>query len=74
MEGNNEMKETPKVEIKDKILLTVKEASMYSGISETMLRKRISEKNDYDFILMNGTKILIKREKFEQFLNRVDAI
>ena len=31
------MKEAPKVEIKDKILLTIEEAAAYSGISATVL-------------------------------------
>ena len=66
------MKET--VPIKDKLNLTIEEAAAYSGISETVLRNRISEKNNYDFIFMNGTKTLIKRKRFEQFLDRVDAI
>lgn len=76
---NNNLSEKPKKEklyipIKDKINLTIEEAAAYSGISETTLRKRIAEKNNYDFILMNGTKTMIKRRKFEQFLERVDAI
>lgn len=68
--GNVKMKD---VEIKDKFLLTIKEAAEYSGISERVLRDRIAE-NDYNFILRNGTKILIKRRLFEQFLESVDAI
>lgn len=67
------MKETPKVEIKDKILLTIEEAAAYSGISKTVLRDRISESN-YDFILKNGTKTMIKRKGFERYLESVDAI
>lgn len=72
--SEKKMKEKPSVPIKDKLNLTIEEAAAYSGISETTLRKRISEKNNYDFILMNGTKTMIKRKKFEQFLERVDAI
>lgn len=71
---DKERKEKPSVPIKDKLNLTIEEAAAYSGISETTLRNRISEKNNYDFILMNGTKTMIKRKKFEQFLERVDAI
>lgn len=67
------MKETPKVEIKDKILLTIEEAAAYSGISKTVLRDRINE-SDYDFILKNGTKTMIKRKGFERYLESVDAI
>ena len=67
------MKEKPRVEIKDKILLTVEEAATYSGISETVLRDRIRE-GDYSFILKNGTKTMIKRRGFEKYIESVDAI
>lgn len=67
------MKESPRVEIKDKILLTIEEAAAYSGISVTTIRGRLREGN-YDFILKNGTKTLIKRRRFEQYLESVDAI
>ncbi len=61
------------VEIKDKILLTIEEAAAYSGISETTLRGRLRE-GEYDFVLKNGTKTLIKRKGLEKYLDRVDAI
>lgn len=67
------MKELPKVEIKDKILLTIGEAAAYSGISETTLRGRLRE-GEYDFILKNGTKTMIKRKGLEKYLESVDAI
>lgn len=67
------MKEPPRVEIKDKILLTIEEAAAYSGISKTIIRDRLKE-GDYDFILKNGTKTMIKRKRFERYLESVDAI
>lgn len=67
------MKAAPKVEIKDKILLTIEEAAAYSGISVTTIRGRLKEGN-YDFILKNGTKTLIKRKGLERYLESVDAI
>lgn len=67
------MKEPPRVEIKDKILLTIEEAAAYSGISVTTIRGRLKEGN-YDFILKNGTKTLIKRRGLERYLESVDAI
>lgn len=65
------MKET--VPIKDKLNLTIEEAAAYSGISERVLRDRLAEGN-YNFILKNGTKTLIKRRLFEKYLENVDAI
>ena len=67
------MKNTPKVEIKDRILLTVEEAAAYSGISETVLRDRLKG-GEYNFIFKNGTKTMIKRKSFERYLESVDAI
>jgi len=67
------MKQVPQVAIKDKLNLTIQEAAVYAGISESILRKRIAE-GTYDFILKNGTKTLIKRRLFEKYLENVDAI
>ena len=67
------MKELPRVEVKDKILLTIEEAAAYSGISATAIRGRLRE-GDYDFVLKNGTKTMIKRKRFERYLENVDAI
>lgn len=67
------MKTAPKVDIKDRILLTVEEAAAYSGISETTLRGRLRE-GEYDFVLKNGTKTMIKRKGLERYLESVDAI
>lgn len=57
----------------EKLNLTIREAAEYSGISETTLRDRIND-GEYDFILKNGTKTLIKRKLFEKYLESVDAI
>lgn len=65
------MKKT--VPIKDKLNLTIEEAAAYSGISERVLRDRLAE-GEYDFVLKNGTKTLIKRRLFERYLENVDAV
>lgn len=67
------MRQKEIVPIPQKLLLTVEEAAVYSGISERVLRNRLADKN-YDFILKNGTKTLIKRRLFEKYLESVDAI
>ena len=58
----------------DKYLLSVKEASEYFGIGETRLRQIIQTNNYRDFYIMNGTKILIKRRKFEEFIDSISYI
>jgi len=62
------------IPIWEKYLLTTKEAVNYFNIGEKKLRKIIEDYFDNDFALMNGTKCLIKRKKFEEFLDRVDVI
>ena len=56
------------VEIKDKINLTIKEASAYSNIGETTIRKLLSEKA-CPFLLKVGNKQLVKRSEFEKYLS-----
>lgn len=55
------------IEIKDKINLTIPEASTYSNIGETTIRKLLSEKA-CPFLLKVGNKHLVKRVEFEKYL------
>ena len=57
-----------------KHLLTVQEAGQYFGIGEKKLRQLIQEDNNASYLLTNGSKILIKRGLFEQFLNEISSI
>ena len=54
--------------------LTISEAVQYFGIGEKKLRKLIDDNMDSGFILQNGVKSLIKRQKFEEFLNNTSSI
>ena len=56
-----------KINIKDKINLTIKEASVYSNIGETTIRKLLHEKG-CQFLLKIGNRHLIKRKEFEKYL------
>lgn len=70
-EGRNmDNKETNEqhIPIKDKINLTIKEASLYSNIGEKTIRMLLREKS-CPFLLKIGTKQLIKRVEFEKYLN-----
>lgn len=62
------------VPIKDKFCLTIDEASEYFGIGEKKLRKIVAENLNSDFVIQNGVKYLIKRKRFESFLNEISAI
>ncbi|MBE5035742.1 excisionase [Gallibacter intestinalis] len=56
------------INIKDKYLLTIKEAVQYFNIGENKLRELTNDQN-CTFVLWNGNKRLIKRKEFEVFLD-----
>lgn len=62
------------VQIKDKFCLTIDEASEYFNIGEKKLRQIASENLDSGFVIQNGVKVLIKRKRFETFLEELSAI
>ena len=68
--SGNIMKEIP---IWEKSNLTLEEAAAYSGIGINKIRE-ISNAKDCDFVLWVGNKRLIKRQRFDQFINRSYSI
>lgn len=62
-----------KVEIKDKIALTIEEASEYSNIGINKLYDMINEPS-CQFALFVGRKRLIKRKEFEKYIERTTEI
>ena len=58
--------------MKDKLLLSIKETSDLFGIGQHRLRDIIRE--DYDYNLMVGRVIKIKRQSFEEFISKVEQI
>lgn len=62
------------VPIYKKYTLTIAETSKYFGIGEKTLRRVVSENSTADYILMVGSKVLIKRKLFEQFIDEVSSI
>ena len=61
------------VEVKDKVTLSIEEASAYSGIGVNKIRE-ITKSPLCDFTLYVGKKTLIKRQKFEDFLKHASEI
>ena len=47
---------------------------MVIGIGEKKLRRLVNDNLDTGFVIQNGVKILIKRQRFEQFLNELSSI
>lgn len=62
------------VPIWKKYSLTIEEASKYFRIGENKLRKLAEENLSSGWVLMNGNRIQIKREKFEKVLDNFEVI
>ena len=54
--------------------LTIEEAARYYHIGEGKLRTLIDAHPNEDFYVMNGNRALIKREKFERYLDKATAV
>lgn len=54
--------------------MTIEESACYYHIGEKKLRVIIDEHPNEDFYMMNGNRILIKREKFQQFLDEAKVV
>ena len=61
------------IPIWEKANLTIEEAAAYFGIGMNKLRA-MTEDEDCKFVLYVGTKRLIKRRLFEQFLEQAYSI
>lgn len=62
------------VPIWEKYMLSIEEAAIYFRIGENKLRKIASENQDAKWLLMNGSRIQIKRKLFEEYLDSVDIV
>lgn len=58
----------------EKFMLSTEEASEYFHIGINKLRRIISLNPTAEWILWNGSHAYIKRQKFEQFIDRIDSI
>lgn len=54
--------------------LTITEAAEYYHIGENKLRMIADENPETDFVIMNGNRILIKRQKFEEYLDHATVV
>ena len=53
----------------NKYTLSVQEAAEYFGFSDKKVRKIIDEHETDNFALWNGTRLRIKRQLFEKFVD-----
>ena len=68
------MNNTYNIPVWKKYTLSIEEAAAYFRIGEHKLRKLISENKNADYLLWNGNRVQIKREKFEKFVDTLEAI
>lgn len=64
------LNEIPKVEINDKLNLTIEEAAAYSNIGINCIDK-IAKRPNCPFVLYVGRKKLIKRKEFDKYIEKV---
>lgn len=58
----------------ERYALTVTEAAEYYHIGENKLRRIAEEHPEADFIMLNGNRLLFKRQKFEKYLDEATAV
>ncbi|WP_172472136.1 excisionase [Thomasclavelia cocleata] len=61
------------VPISEKCLLTLDEAAQYTGLGLQKLRD-LSNDDNCNFVLWNGSKRMLKRVKLEEYLNKAYSI
>ena len=71
MNNNEQAMITP---IWRRYVLTIEEAASYYHIGVNKLRLLIDEHPHGDFYVMNGNRVLIKRAKFEEYLDGATAV
>lgn len=57
-----------------KYTLSIEEAAAYFRIGEGKLCKLVSENPNAEYLLWNGNRVQIKRERFERFVDTLSAI
>ena len=63
----------PVVPIWEKATITIEEAVSYTGIGLNKMRELTADEN-CDFVLWVGSKRIIKRKKFEEYLDEAYSI
>ena len=58
----------------EKYVLSIEEASLYFHIGINRLRSLVNEHKNADWILWINTHAGIKRKKFEQFIDSLNAL
>ena len=62
------------IPIWEKYTLTIREAAEYFHIGEKKMRQIVEEDPTAEFIVMSGNRAMIKRKKFEQYIDESSVI
>lgn len=62
------------IPICEKYVLSVEEAALYFHIGVNRLRSLIRQHKNADWVLWNQTHALIKRTKFEKFIDTINSL
>lgn len=57
-----------------KYALSIEEAAAYFHIGHVKIRSIVDEDPNAEFIIHNGSKVLIKRVKFEEYLDNCTTV
>ena len=71
---NEKNSKRERIPVWEKHMLSTEEASEYFHIGINKLRRIISLNPTAEWVLWNGSHAYIKRQKFEQFIDRIDSI
>lgn len=74
-EGEVYMKEGQfEIPIWKRYTLNIEEAANYYHIGQGKLREIVEEHPDAEFVIYNGNRVLIKRKRFEEYLDACTVI
>ena len=74
-EGEVYMKEEQfEIPIWKRYTLNIEEAANYYHIGQGKLREIVEEHPEAEFVIYNGNRVLIKRKRFEQYLDACTVI
>lgn len=68
------MQQVPAIPFWERYTLSVEEAAVYFRVGVNKLRRIISEEANADFVLWNGNRAQIKRQKFEEYIDKCNEI
>lgn len=74
LKGGWQMSKEHEIPIWRKYALSVEEAAAYFRIGENKIRTLINQNRNAEYLLWSGSRALIKRVKFEHFLDKLDAV